>query len=386
MMDAIREQLNRKWTLAILGLVIGLGVGLLYAWQIQPVVWTDATPSLLRSDLRVDYLRMAIDSYSVNRDVDLAIGRYEALGEEKDETLAQVGASPGEVDPTAIQNFSAIVEIMDGSVQPAGNGEAVVPTGESGEVGEPGEEPATEVQPVEQPAPAGSAAMRLLLPVCGATLLLGLLLVGALFLRNRLAGGLEEEPILDPGYDMAEEYDEVSYDDAFPDDFGDEQPYGAEPAFGQETQAAEPHAGPEPLATFRTIYSLGDDRYDDSFSIESPSGDFLGECGVGIGEVMGAGDPKKVSAFEVWLFDKNDIQTVTKVLLSKYAYNDEETRLRLSAKGDPVLAEPGGVVYLDTASLEIEARIVDMTYGQSALPNESFFERMTIELRAMPKA
>ena len=53
--------------------------------------------------------------------------------------------------------------------------------------------------------------------------------------------------------------------------------------------------------------------------------------------------------------------------------------------GDPVLAEPGGTVFLETASLEVEARIVDMKYGSSALPNESFFERMTIELRAMPK-
>ncbi|MFP3855179.1 MAG: hypothetical protein ACLFWD_12895, partial [Anaerolineales bacterium] len=154
--------------------------------------------------------------------------------------------------------------------------------------------------------------------------------------------------------------------------------------YGEETATSEPVEA-EPLATFRTIYTLGDDRYDDSFSIESAAGDFLGECGVGIGEVMGAGDPKKVSAFEVWLFDKNDIQTVTKVLLSNYAFKDDETRSRLAAKGDPVLAEPGGSVHLETASLEVEARIVDMKYGQSALPSESFFERMTIELKAMPK-
>ncbi len=82
----------------------------------------------------------------------------------------------------------------------------------------------------------------------------------------------------------------------------------------------------DPLATFRTIYTLGDDLYDDSFSIESASGDFLGECGVGIGDMVGVGDPKKVSAFEVWLFDKNDIQTVTKVLMSRYAFNDDTTR------------------------------------------------------------
>ena len=142
----------------------------------------------------------------------------------------------------------------------------------------------------------------------------------------------------------------------------------------------------EPLANFRTIYGLGDDLYDDSFSIESAAGDFLGECGVGIGDTIGVGDPKKVSAFEIWLFDKNDIQTVTKVVMSRYAFGDESTRNRLAAKGDPAQAENGAVISLETASLEVEARIVDMIYGESALPSESFFERMTIELRAWPRA
>jgi hypothetical protein len=40
------------------------------------------------------------------------------------------------------------------------------------------------------------------------------------------------------------------------------------------------------------------------------------------------------------------------------------------------------VISLQTASLEVEARIVDMIYGESALPSQSFFERLTIELRA----
>jgi hypothetical protein len=151
-------------------------------------------------------------------------------------------------------------------------------------------------------------------------------------------------------------------------------------------QVEEPLPGGQPLATFRTTYTIGDDLYDDSFSIESPAtGDFLGECGVGIAEAIGVGEPKKVSAFEIWLFDKNDIQTVTKIILSGYSFKDDETRTRLAAKGDPIPAESGEVVTLETASLRVEARIVDMSYGSGALPNESFFERMTIELKASAK-
>jgi hypothetical protein len=61
-----------------------------------------------------------------------------------------------------------------------------------------------------------------------------------------------------------------------------------------------------PLTQFATTYAYGDDRYDMSSSIETAGGDFLGECGVGISETVGTGAPEKVTALEVWVFDKND--------------------------------------------------------------------------------
>jgi hypothetical protein len=140
------------------------------------------------------------------------------------------------------------------------------------------------------------------------------------------------------------------------------------------------------MAQFMASYRLGDDLFDDSFSIDSPSGEFLGECGVGISETVGVGDPKKVSAFEVWLFDKNDIQTVTKVLMSAHAFLDETTRSRLAAKGEPILAEPGSESVLETQTLRLVARVVDMGYGEGALPDHSFFDRMVLELAVSPKA
>ena len=94
-----------------------------------------------------------------------------------------------------------------------------------------------------------------------------------------------------------------------------------------------------------TTYMAGDDLYDDSFSIDSPSGEFLGECGVGISDTIGVGDPKKVTAFEVWLFDKNDIQTVTKVLMSEHAFNDAAIRQRLAPRAS-CSWEPGSALCL----------------------------------------
>lgn len=334
-MDTLRSLPERKWFYPALALAAGIAIGLFYAWWIDPVAWTDVVPSQLREDLREDYLRMVIDSYATNLDPELALERYRRLGEFGPLALAEVAENPGEVSPTTIQSFSALLELEGQPAETAGE-----------------EEPTST-------GLLGGALGKVLVPLCGTVVGLGLLLAAVLVIRNRMVA--TPQPRAESGR---------------PDVF---------PGVEGEYDLGRTMPANEPLATFRTIYNLGDDLYDDSFSIESPAGDFLGECGVGVGEIIGVGDPNKVSAFEVWLFDKNDIQTVTKVLMSKYAYNDQATRNRLAAKGDPVLADSGGVIYLETASLEVEARVVDLTYGEGALPPESFFERMTIELRAWPR-
>jgi hypothetical protein len=341
--------------LAVIALVIGLGLGLLWAWYISPVEWTDTDPSSMRQDLQVDYLRMVVESYFINNDEALADYRYQLLGPEREQILSQLAADENAVSSEALQQFTALV---------SAGGEGVTDGGEVDEGGDA--QPAPEAtQPAVETGPQPLAQVGL---VCGLTFLLLVFLLAAIRLKRRA--------------DMAS----VEYEDEYIEP-GMEYPSEDEAAVQYEQPTAEPgQAAVQPLATFRTTYSLGDDLYDDSFSIESPaSGDFLGECGVGIGDLIGVGEPKKVSAFELWLFDKNDIQTVTKVLMSRYAYNDEASLTRLSAKGDPVLAMNGGIVELETASLRIEARVVDMSYGEAALPAESFFERITIELRALPK-
>jgi hypothetical protein len=136
------------------------------------------------------------------------------------------------------------------------------------------------------------------------------------------------------------------------------------------------------IGHFVTSYALGNDHYDESFSIETSTGEFLGECGVGISETIGVGDPDKVTAFEVWLFDKNDIRTVTKVLMSEHAFHDEELRASLAPKGEAVLVQVNEPIVLETATLRVEATVTEASYGSGALPPNSFFERLTVELVA----
>jgi len=160
---------------------------------------------------------------------------------------------------------------------------------------------------------------------------------------------------------------------------------GASSVISQPSGGAIIEAGAEPVSTFKTTYMLGDDLFDESFSIDDQQGSFLGECGVVIGETVGVGDPKKVTAFEVWLFDKSDIRTVTKVLMSEHAFRDEGSKNKLAAKGDPVLAKSGEMLEMETAALKVQARVVDMQYGSGALPPNSFFQQITLEISAWKK-
>ncbi len=84
-METIREHLENAFEsppiMGIVGLIIGIVLGLIYGWVISPVEWTDAAVSHLREDLKVEYLRMSIDSYTKNQDESLAQTRWEQLGE-----------------------------------------------------------------------------------------------------------------------------------------------------------------------------------------------------------------------------------------------------------------------------------------------------------------
>ncbi len=64
---------TRKTTLAFAaGAVLGLVVGLLFAWVIWPTSYYNATPAMLRQDFRDDYLAWVAREYAQNRDLQQA--------------------------------------------------------------------------------------------------------------------------------------------------------------------------------------------------------------------------------------------------------------------------------------------------------------------------
>lgn len=344
-MDKIREYLKNPWITAAIGLIVGAIFGLVVlGWAVFPVTYINATPANLRDDLKVDYLNMAIDSYAKAPDNNLAIQRWKDLGPDASTVLSKLQSSATALTPAEVAAFSAAVSAQAPATTPG--------------VTTPGATPAT-TSTVTTPAPATSGTnwVVLLGILCLLLLVIGGALLYILVIRNRQPKG--EAPPAQQAQELSKAAERTSY----------------------QAQGQEP-----PTAQFMTTYMAGDDLYDDSFSIDSPSGEFLGECGVGISDTIGVGDPKKVTAFEVWLFDKNDIQTITQVVMSTHAFNDPSIRQKLESKGEPVLAEAGKKILLETATLTLEARIVDLSYGQGALPANSFFDRLTLELAIWPKA
>jgi hypothetical protein len=126
------------------------------------------------------------------------------------------------------------------------------------------------------------------------------------------------------------------------------------------------------------------DNFDESFAIETEEGEWLGECGLGISESLDGGAPRRVVAFEVWLFDKPNTRTVTKVLMSDFASSNEALRTKLSARGDPVLATPGGTFALETPALAVKAQVVEMEYGEG-MPAFGYFKHLKVSLVAYRK-
>lgn len=345
-MEIIREYLKKAPVLVGIGFVAGLILGwFVIGWGIWPVKWTDAAPEHLRHDLKLEYLSMAVDSYVLNQDIELAKKRFAEFGDEGEALLKEIEKQK----PQQAANIAAF--------RLAVTGEATLPV--------PTQAAGGEVLPTEEAQPAGrsgaSIVRSLLIVFCVAFVIILLGVAIFFFLRTR------KPAVRAPA--------QAPYQQSIAPDV--EEEWRPVP---QTVSSAEP-----PMMQFMASYKFGDDLFDDSFSIDSQSGEFLGECGVNICETIGVGEPKKVTAFEVWLFDKNDIKTVTKVLMSEHAYQDEATYQRLAAKGDPVLVQPGLETVLETQTLQLVVRVVDMAYGDGAMPSASYFVQLILELAVWSK-
>ena len=417
-----RTRRKRALSLVAVGLGLGVLVGLLLAWQVWPVIWYDTDPCDLRVAHQTSWILMAADSYAITGDLDSARERlYELLD-----------------DDTTAEQVADLVADVAADLEAAGDsagGLRLQRLSQTVGMPSPGE---AEFEPPKKRIGAPNKLTGYLV-ITGAAVVAAALLVRSLAARARtrvglatigrsrraesgLSGRAPTVPSAAQEPSRAGEEAEGPGPDETPvrSDAGqglatagppsasrqfawsERQAQADAEAAHQEEQPRQDRptdfvpmpmvasAGPEirpetvdsMLGEFQAQYHLGDDQFDASFTINSPKGEFLGECGVGISDALSTEGAQRVGAFEVWLFDRAEIRTVSKFLVSEYANQDEAIHDRLVEKGDLLVARPGLTFLVETLSIGLSVTVTDVAYGGDIQRPHSYFSRLTVEMVA----
>lgn len=358
----------------LVGLILGLVIGLIYAWRIDPAVYSGgAYPNQLAPGYQQNYLNMVADSYALNptpqqieqtrlrlqtfdiptkirtlaeRSAEYGMAGRGAEAQQinnlavalkqaenwPDQTIADtIGALAAEsqANPNKAQAITTFAQALN--FVPQAQPQAVQPTAQ------PGQPPAA--------APAGGGGLPWWVTALAACLI-GLIAIAAIIwlldrIRQRQKKAEKKAPVVWEG------------------------------------------EGPPPLKRWAGTYTLGQDNYDEFFTIETDDGAFLGESGMGILETVPGSSPKQVKAFDVGLFDKTDITTLSRVVMSEQAYNDPAMRAKVEAnpQAQAILAEPGKEFTLETSAMRVKAKIEEMEYG----PDKAYFNKLKMSLAVFVK-
>ena len=70
-----------RWVRFLIVIIIGIALGLLYGWVIDPVEFIDTMPNTLRADYKADYVLMVAEIYGADGDAQMAVRRLTFLGD-----------------------------------------------------------------------------------------------------------------------------------------------------------------------------------------------------------------------------------------------------------------------------------------------------------------
>ena len=357
-MNTIVGLLQRRiWIGPLIGLLIGISLGLLIGWVVAPVTWT------ANSD---DVLSIA-ESYDLTKDLVVARARLKSVPPADQERLIKRAIQEQSVrgNTIAVGRLSNLVlaltiPVVQIPVTTPVPGIPPVATGIA-------------TRPLGSPTPAQPAFdVGALVPIV--LIVFAFLLIAAIVVIFvlRILPSLRARQTTRAAAET--------------------HPTPPTPAFeGERPMPLVPSppatTSPGGLGRFVPSYTLGNDNYDTSYSLETGRGEFLGECGMGISETIGEGKPDKVVAFDLWLFDKADVRTVTQILMSEYAFKDQALRTKLATKGEAILVEKGKTLRFETASLRVDAQIVELVYATNAnYPPNSHFQKLIVEIVPSHKA
>jgi hypothetical protein len=325
-------------------LVVGVLVGLFWAYVVSPTVFYDADPSTLEQSWQDEWVKLLADrnaasNFDVSQNIIDLLRRIENPVEVVDRLLVTPGEEANVPRLQAIRPYA----------------EAAMPG-----------------VPAPQPSLIGNLLPFIVLPI-----LIVILSVVFSLLWGMLLRGNVYEPAMRRirGERMSEE----------------------ERAIRQQVQAAK-----QAEITSRTDYSTsamgapvfqkmssflaGHGAYDESFGIDDASGKFLGECGAAIKLTAGTEGTAKPASFELWLFDKVTTMTTSKFLVTPLVLNDAALRARHEPGAELVPAQAGQIVTVEDQSLRMQVRVVDIQFAnEPTLPPSSVVQKLTLEFAVWAK-
>jgi hypothetical protein len=102
--------------------MLGLVIGLYYAWEVEPVVVVDNTPGDLERHHYSEYVLLIAQTFSIEQDVNLARARLSTLStnnpasipSEQAENMILTGANPSDIQ--AMVDLAAALGVTDPSL------------------------------------------------------------------------------------------------------------------------------------------------------------------------------------------------------------------------------------------------------------------------------
>ncbi|MBK8025650.1 MAG: hypothetical protein IPK19_30730 [Chloroflexi bacterium] len=331
----------------VVALVIGVLVGLFWGYNVHETIFYNGDPRTLEQSWQNEWVKLLADRYAVTTDRDISANIIDLLQRVDDPVgiVDSLLASPAEAEN-------------------AGKLQALRPLAEA-------------AQPNAAIAPQPEDTWMSLRPFVMAPLVLAIAAVIFVVIYNLLIKPIVVDSLRRSlrGEKTSQEVKEVRKA---------QQEERRQLETRKTDFAAVSNLGPPLMQRMTTYPSMGGGDFDESYEIEEAEM-FLGQCGAVVSDAIET-PANAAMAIEVWLFDKDDfVRTLTKVFVSDYVYNNPSLRARAQEKGDVVLAQPGAVIILETNTLRVQARIVEMAYAVSAAPPNSTFQRFVLELAAWRK-
>ncbi|HXF86437.1 MAG TPA: hypothetical protein VNK49_13720 [Anaerolineales bacterium] len=103
---------SKRWAFVLLALIIGIGIGLIYGWVIDPVEFYDLTPDTLRADYKADYVLMVAEAYRLEQDPALAAQRLAIFGAQSPSSIAAEGLNYARANGFSDADIALIQELV----------------------------------------------------------------------------------------------------------------------------------------------------------------------------------------------------------------------------------------------------------------------------------